>query len=867
MAKSRKLGTAAAKQGKKAGKGSAGAAEARARTSGSAQSPKRKRGVERPVARAPGSHARRAPMSRVSAAKPLPVEALRWYCDPEMLTFDSTADVEPARGVVGQDSAVEALRFGLEINAPGQNIFVRGLSGTGRLTLVHRLLEEIQPTGQAPKDRCYVHNFSQPECPRLITLAAGEGQHFRRRVDRLVDFIRDDLGAALSSQGIKARRSALTETMQKDLEDVVGPFEKALRSAGLTLVSVEAGPVVQTVIFPMIKDKAIPPEEFDQLHARGVVADAEYKAMRESYTKFEPQLAEINDRANQIRQVHDEAVGGIVDESARLVLDKMVRDIQEAFPQPAAQTFLSELVDDVVEHQLGQIDDDTEFTRQYRVNVVLEHKSDDTSPIIIENAPTMRNLLGTVDLDSGGEEGVRPSHMGLRAGSLLRADGGYLIVEDRDVVSEPDAWKVLMRVLRTGVVEITPPELALPGWTPSLKPEPIEVNLKVVMLGDPETHAVLDANDPHFPQLFKVLADFDTTIPRDKAGVSHYASVIARIVREEQLSPFTRDAVGRLVEHGARIAATSGKLSARFGRVADIAREAAFIAGRDGRNKVGRDDVHLAVTRGKQRAELPSRQFRELVAAGTIRLDTAGAVVGQINGLAVLQAGPLIYGFPTRITATIGPGTAGVINIEREAALSGSIHTKGFYILGGLLRFLLRTEHPLAFDASVAFEQSYGAIDGDSASGAEICCLLSALTDLPLRQDLAMTGAIDQMGHVLAVGAVNEKIEGFFDVCRDIGSGGVHGVIIPEANAGDLMLREDVVTASAAGHFHVYAVETVHDALELLTGITAGTKSANGRYPARGTVLGKAVERAREYWRKAARPAAGPRRPSGRQSS
>ncbi|MBU0617362.1 MAG: AAA family ATPase, partial [Planctomycetes bacterium] len=340
------------------------------------------------------------------------------------------------------------------------------------------------------------------------------------------------------------------------------------------------------------------------------------------------------------------------------------------------------------------------------------------------------------------------------------------------------------------------------------------------------------------------------TIPRDKRGIEHYAGILARIVHEEKLLPFDRTGVMALVEHGARIAARKGKLTARFGRLADIAREASFIAAKQGHKYGGCDDVRQAVHRSKRRADLPARRFRELVADGTIRVQTQGATVGQVNGLAILQAGPLTYGFPARITATIGPGTAGVINIEREAALSGAIHTKGFYILGGLLRWLLRTEHPLAFNASIAFEQSYGGIDGDSASGAEICCLLSALTDLPLRQDLAMTGAIDQVGHILPVGGANEKIEGFFDACRDIGLTGTQGVIIPRANAGDLVLREDVVDACVAEQFRVYAVETAQQALELFTSMPAGQRDDSAKYPD-GTLLGLAVQRAHEYWLKA----------------
>jgi predicted ATP-dependent protease len=472
----------------------------------------------------------------------------------------------------------------------------------------------------------------------------------------------------------------------------------------------------------------------------------------------------------------------------------------------------------------------------------------------MENTPTLTNLLGTIERRLGPRDAVYSDHMMIRPGSLLQADGGYLILEARDLLRESGAWKVLVRTLRTGRLEIVPTEMAGMWFGPSLKPEPVDLNVKVILLGDSELYYLLDQYDPDFPQLFKVLADFDTVISRDDQAPVRYGEVLARIAEDEKLLPFDRSGVAALVEHGARIAARRGKLTARFGRLADIAREAAFIAAKEERERVEAAHVRQAVSRTKRRADLPCRRFRELLADGTIRVQTDGRVVGQINGLAILQAGALTYGFPARITATIGPGTAGVINIEREAALSGAIHTKGFYILGGLLRHLLRTAHPLAFHASVAFEQSYGGIDGDSASGAEICCLLSALTDVPLRQDLAMTGAIDQLGHVLPIGGVNEKIEGFFDTCRDVNLTGTQGVIIPKANAGDLMLREDVVEACAAGQFSVYAVDTVQEALELLTGIAAGTPDEDGQYP-ENTLLGVAVSWAFEYWIKASQSA------------
>ena len=781
--------------------------------------------------------------------EPLPPDRLRWACDLAQLTFASTADLAPVRGVIGQDAALEALRFGLSTGAPGQNIFVRGLWGTGRLTSVRHLLEELRPHCPVLKDRCYVHNFLQRDRPRLITLPAGQGQTFRRRMDELAGFVAKDLPAVLSSEGTKARLGVIDRQSKEKLEQLTAPFEASLREAGLALVSVQAGSVVQPAMVPLINGRPVPPEEFEQLRAQGQVTEEQYEALKEASIRFQEQLAQISAAANEIRHRHAEAVRQLMESLARGVLGQMVSRIESEFPDASVKAFLAGLTEDLVTHRLASDDRRAEFTRLCQVNVVLEHDTGESCPIVVENSPTLRNLLGTIDYEFGPDDEVRTSHTGVQAGALLRADGGYLLLEAHDVISEPGAWTMLVRTLRTGRLEISPPELTLRWPGPSLKPEPIDVDVKVILLGDARTYYLLDAHDSDFPQLFKVLADFDTVIPRDAQGVNHYAGVLARIAAEEDLPPFDRSAVGALAEHGARIAARQGKMTARFGRLADVAREAAFVASRDDHAPINADDVREAVRNGRRRNDLPARHFIENVAEGRIRLTTSGQAIGQLNGVAVLQAGPLTYGFPTRITATVAPGTAGVINIEREADLSGSIHTKGFYILGGLLRSLLRTDHPLAFDASIAFEQSYGGIDGDSASGAETCCLISALTRIPLRQDMAMTGAIDQMGHVMTIGAVNEKIEGVYDACQALGAGGTEGMIIPRANAGDLMLRADVIEACAAGRFHVYAVDTIHAALELLTGMPTPPADAQGHY-AEGSVLDLAVRRARDFWLK-----------------
>ena len=774
----------------------------------------------------------------------LPAAQLRWRCDESWLEFETTEEVEPVTGVVGQDDAVEALRFGLETEAPGQNVFVRGLSGTGRMSLVRHLMGEMRASCALVPDRLYAHNFEQPDRPRLLNLPAGNGRPFKERIDAFVDFIEEELVPGLASETVRSKRKALEEQLQEKLRRLGDPFQKELEANGLTLVPIQVGQTMQPVILPLVDGQPAPPDRFQKLRQEGKISEAEAKALQEKIESFGKRFQELGEKVNEAQTAHQGDVTALYQREARAILAREVARIEKEFPQEAVHRFLENVVDDLVHHRLKVLQKDRSFTRMYRVNLVWSHDPDDYTPFVIENTPTRQRLVGNIEREFRGTTPLPSDHLMIKAGTLLRADGGYLILEARDVLAETGAWKALVRTLRTGKLEIVPTELSLFSTGPQLKPEPIDVRIRVVLLGDSSLYYALDAHDPDFSQLFKVLADFDTTVPRNREAVQHYARVLAKLVREEGLPHFTRSAVAALCEHGARIAGKKDRLTARFGRLADIAREAAHVSGGA---LVEREHVHEAVRRTRRRADLPARQFRKEVADGAIRVQVQGRVVGQVNGLAVIHAGPLTYGFPARITATVGPGAAGVINIEREAELSGAIHTKGFYILGGLLRHLLPTEHPLTFSASVAFEQSYGGIDGDSASGAEMCCLLSAFTGVPLRQDLAMTGSIDQLGHVQTIGAVTEKIDGFYDVCRDLGLTGTQGVIIPRGNAGDLALREDVAAACREGRFHVYAVDTVQDALELLTGWKAGEPDENREYP-EGTLLHLAKRKAWEYW-------------------
>ncbi|MDG1875291.1 MAG: ATP-binding protein [Mariniblastus sp.] len=774
-------------------------------------------------------------------------ELLRWRCIEDCLEFETTSEIDPAHGVVGQPTAYEALKFGIQCLAPGQNVYVRGARGTGRITMVRQILKELQPQSESKRDFCYVHNFSRADHPRLITLPSGTAHDFRRQMQLVAEYFEEGLTKSLESEPHHSQRQAIQERVQAKIKQSTEPLEQEIEANGMALVSVQQGPASQTLIMPVVDGNPVPPDQLRALIAEEKASPEQWVAYEEALPKYQKRLQEIGRKVNDILRAAALEVHEFNESIARSLATEFTSTLLKKFPGEVVKQYIDQVIDDVVENRL-QLDPEKRpnFKALYGVNVVLSHSDLSSRPVVEENTPSLINLLGTVEPEWGAGGMAVSDYRGIRAGALLQADQGYLILDVNEVLLEPGSWRALMRTLRTGRLEIVPPEAGWMRQTVVTQPEPVEIQVRVILIGDMKTYYQLDHGDPDFRELFKVLADFDSELPRDSNGVRQYASVVAGLAAAEQLPPFHRSAVGALAEHGARIVARRNRLSARFGRIADIAREAAFLAASE--EYVTDEHVKLAIKRTKERASLPSRKFREMVENQTIMVQTKGEVVGQINGLAVMHSGPLTYGFPARITATIGPGSAGLINIEGRAQMSGAIHTKGFHILGGLLRHLLRTEHPMTFSASLAFEQSYGGIDGDSASGAEIVCLLSALTNVPVKQSMAMTGAIDQHGHLEAIGGVNEKIEGFYDACDYFGLTGDQGVVIPKSNAGDLMLREEIVAACAAGKFHVYAVDNIYDAIELMTGTEAGRVGDTGAYPA-GTLLSKAHDEVENFWR------------------
>jgi lon-related putative ATP-dependent protease len=782
-------------------------------------------------------------------------EQLRWQCDESWLDFETTEQVDSASEIIGQELAREALEFGLLCTAPGQNIFVRGTRGTGRLTIVRRMLKDLAPTTSSKRDICFVHNFRQPDRPRLVVLKPGQGPEFRKQIRELASFIVERLKRMMDSEPFLSQRQTLDDQAQERIAGITAPFEKELAENRMALITVQQGPVSAPVIVPLVGDQPVAPEKFREMIKSGEADAAQLEQFRERYPACQKRLAEIGRRVNEAWQEAARELEQFNRNAAREILSVPSHSLIAAHGEsPGVKVFIEELIDNAIDRLLGESDENGENGQQedlldlYDVNVVLTHDEFYNRPVVEELVPTAMNLLGTVEQRPGPGGMALSDYRGIRAGAILKADQGYLILNIDDLLEEPHAYQSLMRTLRTRRLEIVPQESSWMRPYVVVLPEPVDIDVRVILIGNASTWYKLDRLDPDFRDLFKVLADFDDELPRERESVMQYAVVLARLARDEKLPHFHRTAVAALAEHGARIVARGDKLTARFGRIADLAREAAFLAShRDKTTVVTGEHVREAVSRTKKRASLPTGRFQELIDNGTIIVDTEGTRIGQINGLAVMQAGPLTYGFPARITCAMGPGRAGLVNIEGTARMSGAIHTKGFHILGGLLMNLLRLPHPLAFSASLAFEQSYGGIDGDSASAAEMLCLLSALTDVPLRQDLAITGAVDQHGNIQSIGGVNEKIEGFFDVCEFRGLTGTQGVVIPFANAPDLMLRHNVREACRIGEFSIFTVENIGHAIELMTGMPSGFGQSP---PAAGTVLHIAVERAGEFWKK-----------------
>ncbi len=762
-------------------------------------------------------------------------------CDIQGLDFETTAEIPDLDDILGQDRALKAIRFGAKIAQHGYNLFVLGTAGTGKHSTVEKLLAEKAAQEETPPDWIYLNNFDTPHKPGALQLPPGEGQKLSQAMQALIEDIRASIPAAFESEDYRNRRQALEEAFREQQENAFEGLREKAMAKSIALVRTPMG----FALAPVREGAVIEPEVFNKL------PEAERQKIQSESEVLQTELEEIVKRIPRWAREHQEALRDLNREVTAATIGHPIDELRRTFAAlPEVLQHLEAMRADLVENihgilrlerdmQQGEIangggDQASAFNR-YLANVIVSRGEGGGAPIVYEDNPTLPNLVGRVEHSS--QMGTLVTDFTLiKPGSLHRANGGYLILDARKVLTQPFTWEALKRNLKAGRINIeSPGQMLSLISTVSLEPEDIPLNVKVVLCGEPLLYYLLSAYDPEFPALFKVAADFDDTMTRDDQSHQGYARLLATICRREKLLPLERAAVARVIEHGSRLAADAEKLSIRLETLVDLLREADFFAGEAGKPVVSAAQIQEAIDAQIHRADRLREHSHEAIHRNIVLLDTAGQKTGQINALSVLQLGSFAFGRPTRITARVRLGAGKLVDIEREVELGGPLHSKGVLILSGYLQSRYAIDKPLSLAASLVFEQSYGGVDGDSASSAELYALLSALAEVPIKQSYAVTGSVNQLGQVQAIGGVNEKIEGFFDICQARGLTGEQGVLIPEANLKHLMLRQDVVVAAEAGRFAVYPVATIEEGIELLTGMPAGVRDAAGQFPV-GTV-------------------------------
>lgn len=782
---------------------------------------------------------------------------LRWRLDPASLPFASTDELDPLDGLIGQDRGVEAFRFGMGMEREGYNIFVTGPNDTGRLANVRRLLEDLTRKDQVPDDLCYVNNFKNPESPVLLRFPAGQGQAFKKDVNSFLEHLKTEVPQLFESQDFVARKNEIMEAYERQSREFFKELNKKVKDTGFALVNVQMGNIQRPELMPIVDGEPKPLMQLEEMVEKGRFPAEEYEKLKETYAALKKEIDEIFLQLRDLQKEVKEKSREIDKIMFRTLAEEALAALRKAHSGDKVDKYLVGMVQDMSEnHELflqsreaqqqgappGMVPD---FFSPYRVNLLVDNSELKGAPVIIENHPTYRNIFGSVERVYDRSGVWRTDFSKIVSGSLLRANGGYLVLNLMDAVFEPGVWPALKRSLKSTKMEIQTYDPFYFFSSSGLQPEPIELDVKVVVLSDERLYHLLRHYDEDVPRIFKVRADFGLTMDRTDDAVLDFAKFVKRECDQNGLKPLDRGAVAALVEQAVRMAGRTEKLSTAFPVLADLLMEADYYAGRDEADAVAAAHVDRAIEERILRANRIEEAIQEMISRGTLQIDVDGAVVGQVNGLAVYSMGDVAFGKPSRITAATSMGKEGVINIEREAELSGAIHNKGVLILSGYLRRKFAQDKPLALAASIAFEQSYGGIDGDSASSTELYALLSSLSGAPLRQDIAVTGSVNQKGEVQAIGGVNHKVEGFYDTCRALGLTGRQGVMIPATNVPDLMLRKDVVEAIEKGKFHLYAVRTIDEGIEILSGQPMGAPGKDGAYP-KGSVAALVNARLKE---------------------
>jgi lon-related putative ATP-dependent protease len=803
-------------------------------------------------------------------AKVLPLEPEKLYRKTDLsgLNFQTTEDLEGIDIFIGQPRAISALHFGMRIRQEGYNIFALGPPGTGKRSMLTRLFENKASDEPVPPDWCYVYNFKERHMPRAISLPAGQGEILRKDMEGLVEELRSVLSAAFESDEYRTRRQVLEQEFQEKQEKSLEELQQKAREQSLSLLRTPAG----LVFAPMKDGEVIAPEEFQSL------PEEERKQVEENISALQGELQNLLHEVPVIQREIRARLKELNRETTNYAVGDLISDLRQKYAENNdILTYLQDVEDDVVENANEFLSEDDEQAagmqnpmammlaraqrgqqdtlKRYQVNLLVDNSKLEGAPVIHEDNPTYQNLIGQVEHQA--QMGALITDFTLiKPGSFHKANGGYLMLDIRKVLLQPFSWEIIKRALQSCMLKIESlGQMYSIISTTSLEPEPIPLKVKVALFGDRMLYYLLAQLDPDFKELFKVQADFEEEIVRDDGNQELYARLITTLGKENNLMPFEKGAVARVIEHSARMVGDSEKMSIQVQDVADLLREADFWAkeSEDGKSAVSDEDVQKAIEQQIFRSDRLRERVQETILRGTFLIDTEGEKVGQVNGLSVIQLGNFSFGRPNRITARVRFGKGEVVDIEREVELSGPIHSKGVLILSSFLGGRYAIERPLSLSASLVFEQSYSGVEGDSASSAELYALLSAIAETPVKQSLAVTGSVNQHGQVQAIGGVNEKIEGYFDICQARGLTGEQGVLIPSSNIKHLMLRQDVIDAVRDGKFSIYPVETVDEGIELLTGMPAGDIDEEGNYPPNtinGRVqarLTKLAEKRQEY--------------------
>lgn len=812
-------------------------------------------------------------MTLLKAQKPTKLlpEELKWTCPTENFDFESTTSVKPIEGIVGQERALKALKLGVDLKSPGYNIFITGLSGTGKYTTIKKTLETLSPSVIELYDYAYVNNFSDTDRPILLVFPAGTAKNFKEELSNAIKFLQENIPQVLETEPFVTHKKQLFAAYSETQQSVMHTFEDKLRKDNFSLGQIKVGEMTRPEILAVVDDQPLFISQIDDLVRQKKINEDQAKNIREKYASYQQELQILFRNSLKLSQDFQKKISDLEQKAVTDMLRVVIDELQKKFNIEKVQEFLDSVEEDILNNldifkghrpASEQTSDGyiIDYFRDYEVNIILDNSATSECPVIIETSPTYGNLFGVIEKYSDGRGGWFADFTKIKGGSLIRANGGYLVINAIDAYTEPGVWKTLKRVLMYGKLDIQD-MTNLYQFTPSsLKPESISIDAKIILIGNNEIYSLLSEYEQDFNKIFKVKAEFDYAMNRTEKAITEYTMLIKKLIDSENLLEFDKAAIATVIEYGARYAGEQEKLTTRFAYIADLCRESSFWANDVGNSVVSDYHVKQAYETSRERHGLYEAKVSEMIEKGSILIDTDGERVGQINGLAVYGgSNGFSFGKPTRITASVSLGNGNIVNVEREAGLSGSSHNKGVLIISGYFKEKFGKKIPLSFNANLVFEQGYGMIDGDSASITEICALLSSLSEIPIKQSIAITGSVNQKGDIQPIGGVNEKVEGFFDICKTKGLTKKQGVIIPIQNVKDLMLKQEIIDAVKNNEFNIYPVTSVEEAIEILTGIKAGKEIKPGLYE-KNTIFGM-VECKLKEMRKILKPAPAPKQP------